>query len=155
MKKIISAFIICTFILLSCNDNKNPYENNLGIEPVVIAQIDTANYTQILWQDSVINIGTISAADTAAVPINFRFKNVGDKPLFIISVGATCGCTIANYSKEPLFPGKESVIKAAYRWNGQTGTVRKSIFVKTNTKNKSSHTLVFYGEVVTDTAEKK
>ncbi len=155
MKYLITSFIICTIIFLSCSNNKNPYENNLGIEPVTIAQMDTANYTQILWEDSVINIGTINVADTAAIPINFRFKNVGDKPLFIISVGATCGCTIANYSKEPLFPGKESVIKAAYRWNGQTGTVRKTIFVKSNTRNRSSHTLVFYGEVVKDTAEKK
>lgn len=155
MKYLITCFIICNIFFPSCSSNKNPYENNLGIEPVTIAQMDTANYTQILWKDSIINIGTINTADTAAVPINFRFKNVGDKPLFIISVGATCGCTIANYSKEPLFPGKESVIKAAYRWNGQTGTVRKTIFVKTNTKNKSSHTLVFYGEVVTDTAAKK
>ena len=148
MKYLITSFIICNIIFLSCSSNKNPYENNLGIEPVTIAQMDTANYTQILWEDSVINIGTINAVDTAAITINFRFKNVGDKPLFVISVGASCGCTIASYSKEPLFPGKESVINAIYKQNGETGTVRKTIFVKTNTKNRSSHTLVFYGEVV-------
>ena len=153
MKYIKAAFIIGSIIFVSCNSNKNPYENNLGIEPTVIAQMDTANYTQILWLDTVKNIGTIKTTDTAR--IEFKFKNIGTKPLFIIAVQPACGCTVADYSKEPIQPGKEGVVNAMYIWNGQMGALRKTIAVRTNTKNGRSHTVAFFGEVVKDSVSKK
>ncbi len=121
----------------------------MGIEPEVIAQMDTANYTNVLWADSVKNIGTIKTTDTAH--IQFHFTNTGNKPLFIITVAPACGCTIASYSKEPVQPGKQGVVNAVYKWNGQIGALRKTIAVSTNTKNERLHTLVFYGEIVKDT----
>ncbi|WP_216368592.1 DUF1573 domain-containing protein [Limnovirga soli] len=142
-------FVLVAFIFICCNSNKNPYENNLGIEPEVIAQMDTANYTNVLWADSVKNIGTIKTTDTAH--IQFHFTNTGNKPLFIITVAPACGCTIASYSKEPVQPGKQGVVNAVYKWNGQIGALRKTIAVSTNTKNERLHTLVFYGEIVKDT----
>jgi len=149
MKSIASCFFIYSFItLIACNADKNPYENNMGIEPSVIAQMDTANYTKILWLDTLVNIGTIKTTDTAS--IQFRFKNIGDKPLLIISVAPACGCTIANYSKEPIFPGKEGVVNAMYKWNGQIGALRKTISVRTNTKNSAYHTVAFFGEIIKD-----
>src|SRR6478609_10345094 len=104
MKNVAVYSIICIMIFNSCSSNKNPYENNLGIEPSLIAQMDTANYTKILWLDTLVNIGTIKTTDT--VRTQFRFKNIGDKALFIISVAPSCGCTVADYPKEPVQPGK-------------------------------------------------
>ncbi|MEP7317111.1 MAG: DUF1573 domain-containing protein [Panacibacter sp.] len=153
MKNIFRAFLICNIILLSCNDNKNPYENTLGIEPSVIAQMDTLNYTEIIWQDTLINIGTIKTTDTAR--IQFKFKNIGSKPLFVITVAPACGCTVADYSKEPVFPGKEGVINAMYKWNGQIGALKKTITVRTNTKNGAYHTVAFFGEIIKDSTSKK
>lgn len=124
----------------------------MGIEPSVIAQMDTANYTKILWLDTLVNIGTIKTTDTAR--IQFRFKNIGDKPLLVITVAPACGCTIANYSKEPVFPGKEGAVNAMYKWNGQIGALRKTISVRTNTKNSAYHTVAFFGEIIKDSVSK-
>ena len=149
MKSITACLFIHFFIIVvSCNEDKNPYENNMGIEPSDIAQMDTANYTKILWLDTLINIGTIKTTDTAR--IQFKFKNIGDKPLLIITVAPACGCTIANYSKEPIFPGKQGTVNAMYTWNGQIGALRKTISVRTNTKNSAYHTVAFFGEIVKD-----
>jgi hypothetical protein len=153
MKNIAAYFIICITTFISCSSNKNPYENNLGIEPSLIAQIDTANYTKILWLDTLVNIGTIKTTDTART--QFRFKNIGEKALFIISVAPSCGCTVADYPKEPIQPGKEGIITAEYKWNGQLGAIRKTISVRTNTKNEPYHKIAFVGEVIKDSVSSK
>ena len=64
MKSITTGiFINCFITLISCNADKNPYENNMGIEPSDIAQMDTANYTKILWLDTLSNISCFDGAD--------------------------------------------------------------------------------------------
>lgn len=151
IKSVAIFCIVCLTIFISCSNDKNPYENSLGIEPSLIAQMDTANYTRILWEDTLVNIGTIKTTDTAR--IKFRFKNIGDKALFIITVAPSCGCTVADYPKEPIQPGKEGIVTASYKWNGQIGELKKSISVRTNTTNSAYHKIAFVGEVIKDSVK--
>lgn len=110
------------------------------------AAADTANYTSIKWIDSVKNIGVVAAGKKAM--IKFRFVNTGDKPLFIIFVQPGCGCTVADYPKEAIEPGKEGIIKADYDVHKDaTGDFRKNITVTTNTKGLKNHIIFFYGSV--------
>ncbi|HNP22304.1 MAG TPA: DUF1573 domain-containing protein [Panacibacter sp.] len=146
--KLFTGCVICILVFISCSSDENPYQNNLGIEPSLIAQMDTANYTTILWEDTLVNIGRIKTTDTAR--IKFRFKNTGNKPLFIITVAPSCGCTVADYPKEPIQPGKEGVVTASYKWNGQLGELKKTISVRTNTSNQAYHKVAFVGEVFKD-----
>lgn len=142
--------ILAVIVFMSCSSHKNPYSNDRGMDPLLMAQMDTANYTEINWLDTAINFGTIKSSDTAK--IIFRFKNTGSKPLFLISVQPACGCTVADYSKEPVWENEEGMIKAEYRWNGQIGEIRKTIGVRTNTSNNAWHTLSFVGIVEKDTS---
>ncbi len=48
------------------------------------------------------------------VDINFTCKNTGDKPLYLVYVRPSCGCTVADYTKEPIPPGKEGKIDAQF-----------------------------------------
>src|SRR5215212_7313140 len=61
--------------------------------------------TTIQWLDSVRNFGRITEGQKLAV--SFRFKNTGKNPLVIESVHPACGCTVADYPKEPIAPGGE------------------------------------------------
>ena len=45
----------------------------------------------------------------------FSLKNVGDGPLVIEGVNTSCGCTIVDYPKEPVQPGKELVLTVTYK----------------------------------------
>jgi hypothetical protein len=107
---------------------------------------DTTNYTSIQWIDSLKDIGAVEAGKKTE--IKFRFKNTGNKPLFIISAVPGCGCTVADYPKEAIAPGGEGLITAGYNVNaGTEGEFRKNIHITTNTKGATEHYIYFYGAI--------
>ena len=76
----------------------------------------------------------------------FKFTNTGDAPLVISSVQASCGCTVAEYSKEPIAPGAQGFVKATYN-AAKVGVFTKSVTVNANAENNVVQ-LVIKGEVV-------
>lgn len=63
----------------------------------------------------------------------FKFTNVGDQPLVINQAVASCGCTVPEYTKDPIKPGESGEIKVTYNGAGKfTGHFKKSITVRTN-----------------------
>lgn len=140
MKNLLVVFSLVVFAACSQVDTKS----NGGAAK---ASTDTANYTTIQWIDSVMDVGKLIMGKT--IDIDFRFKNTGDKPLYIISAQPGCGCTLADYPKEAIMPGKEGTIKASFDTNkGAVGAVHKNINVVTNTKYNANHILFFTGEIV-------
>jgi uncharacterized protein DUF1573 len=139
-------FYLPCFVFFACTNNKNPYTNTLGIEPSVIAEIDTAHYTLIKWQDSIFNFGTLKMNDS--VHLKYIFQNVGKTPLFITQARPSCGCTVTNFPKEPIMPGKSGAITATMQSGFHTGEINKSIFVKSNTKNHTSSILIIRGVIL-------
>jgi hypothetical protein len=124
---------VVLLLLLSCNNNTDPYANNLGISPAHIAEIDTAHYTLIEWKDTAVNFGTINSGDS--LRIKFKFKNTGATPLFIFNTRITCGCTVTDFPKDPVMPGKSGVIDITFNSRSEKGEISKKIVVVTNTKN--------------------
>lgn len=56
----------------------------------------------------------------------FAFTNTGDVPLTIRHAGATCGCTVPEWPKEPIPPGQDGEIKVIFKpKDGQAGTTQK------------------------------
>lgn len=64
----------------------------------------------------------------------FTFTNKGQKPLVLSNVRASCGCTVPQWPREPIAPGKEGEIKVKYNTN-IGGTFNKSITVNSNAVN--------------------
>jgi hypothetical protein len=107
---------------------------------------DTANYTRIQWLDTTVNFGTVAMGEQ--VRVVFRFRNNGNKPLFLTNVRAGCGCTVPDYTKGAIAPGLDGEVSGAFDTNkSQPGTVRKNIFVTANTKGETLHTLTFTGVI--------
>ncbi len=52
------------------------------------------------------NFGTFSE-NNPVVSCTFTFTNVGDAPLVIHQAVASCGCTVPEYTQEPVMPGKK------------------------------------------------
>lgn len=66
----------------------------------------------------------------------FTFTNTGDGPLVIHQAMATCGCTVPEYTEEPVLPGKTGTLKVTYNGVGRyPGHFRKAINVRTNAEN--------------------
>ena len=142
--------LLITTICISCESKKN---NKQAAAALAKATADTANYTEILWLDSVANFGTINMGEK--IEVKFRFKNVGTKPLLLTQVQAGCGCTTPDYTKEPVAPGKEGWVTGIFDSNNQRGEVHKYINVRSNTRNGIEHKLLFTGLVNTNDAPKE
>ncbi len=59
----------------------------------------------------------------------FIVTNIGTEPLIIETATPTCGCTISDYTKEPIGPGKTGYIKATYN-AASLGGIHKTLTVK-------------------------
>ena len=71
------------------------------------------------------------------VSYTFQFTNVGDAPLVIHQAVASCGCTVPEYTQEPVLPGKKGTIKVTYNGTGKyPGHFKKSITLRTNGKTE-------------------
>lgn len=78
------------------------------------------------------NFGTFSEKNPV-VSCEFIFSNIGEQPLVINQAVASCGCTVPEYTKEPVKPGEKGVIKVTYNGTGKfPGHFKKSITVRTN-----------------------
>ena len=65
----------------------------------------------------------------------FKIENTGSDPLVINQVVASCGCTVADWTKEPIAPGKTGEIKASYDPRGHVGAFDKTIDVYLSNSN--------------------
>ncbi|MBR1621717.1 MAG: DUF1573 domain-containing protein [Prevotella sp.] len=78
------------------------------------------------------NFGSFSEKNAVQECV-FTFTNVGDKPLVINQAGASCGCTVPSYTKQPIAPGKKGEIKVTYNGAGKfPGHFKKTITIRTN-----------------------
>jgi hypothetical protein len=121
---------------------------------VAVAQtLTAADYTKALakletpifdWVQTTFDFGKVKANK----PVNhtFTFTNTGNGPLVISSVKASCGCTVAEYSKDPIPVNGEGFVKATYN------AAAKGVFTKTVTINANTEegtvVLTIKGEVI-------
>lgn len=93
----------------------------------------------------------VFAQDTAIVTYDFVFTNVGKAPLIIHQANASCGCTVPEYTLEPIMPGCKGKISVTYNGKGRRpGVFRKSITVHNNGK-QSPMRLYIEGEMIDNT----
>ncbi len=83
-------------------------------------------------KDNTIDYGTVTKEGDDGIR-KFEFTNTGDAPLVISNAKSTCGCTVPDYPKEPIMPGKTNFITVKYNMN--PGPIRKTITVETNATN--------------------
>ncbi len=94
----------------------------------------SAQQAQIKFDKTTHDFGKFSEAQPSQ-ECTFKFTNTGDAPLVINQAVASCGCTVPNYTKEPVAPGKTGQIKVTYNGKGKfPGHFKKSITIRTNGK---------------------
>lgn len=62
----------------------------------------------------------------------FPFRNEGKKPVTIIGVESSCGCTTAQLAKTTYAPGESGEIHAKFEFGGRTGIQQKALTVATD-----------------------
>ena len=99
---------------------------------VGVAGVMAQKPAQIKFDKLTHDFGTFSESNPK-VTCSFSFTNVGEEPLIINQAIASCGCTVPEYTKEPVKPGEKGEIKVTYNGAGKfPGHFKKSITVRTN-----------------------
>lgn len=99
------------------------------------SQTDSSVAILALAEDSY-NFGEISEGEK--VEHEFKFTNEGNSPLIIANVQASCGCTTPDYTKLPVAPGEEGVVRVVFNSEGQLGKQHKVITVTSNANNANA-----------------
>ena len=140
LKKEILFFllIIINVLNLSCskiNDKKSTGDN-------IRKQV---GYPEIKFDTTYHDFGSLAQGEK--VSFTFRFRNTGTSSLIIKDAYSTCGCTVPDYSKEPVSPGAEGKVDIVFDSDGKNGLQYKTITLKLNTKIKEK-TLTIKANVV-------
>lgn len=82
----------------------------------------------LLFLETTFNFGEIDEGEI--ITHKFDFTNTGDKPVRLTDVNATCGCTIADYTKKPTEPGKGGTITVKFVSNNRIGDIKSTVFIE-------------------------
>jgi opacity protein-like surface antigen len=93
---------------------------------------------QITFEKLVHDYGTI--VQDADGNCEFKFKNTGNEPLIISGAKGSCGCTVPEWSKEPIAPGQSGSIKVKYDTK-RIGKFSKTVTVTSNAVNGNNGTI--------------
>jgi hypothetical protein len=95
------------------------------VSAVAIAQKKVADVAQ--FKSETIDLGKVKQGNPPTAV--FSVTNVSKEPLIIETANPTCGCTIGDYTKSPIVPGKNGEIKATYN-AANLGQFTKTLTVK-------------------------
>ena len=77
----------------------------------------------------------------------FTITNTGAEPLIITKAKGSCGCTVPDWPKEPIAPGKSASMKVTYATN-RVGKINKSVTISSNAANSPVKVVKIAGEVL-------
>ena len=96
----------------------------------VLTSFEARNsYPKFEWTATTHDFGNVEL--NKPVSFEFEFTNKGQAFLVISNVVASCGCTVAEYTKDPVPPNGKGMVKATYD-AANPGVFNKSITVTAN-----------------------
>ncbi|HSN60469.1 MAG TPA: DUF1573 domain-containing protein [Ferruginibacter sp.] len=96
-----------------------------AVTTIAVAQKKVADVAA--FKSETIDLGKIKVSNPTTA--TFQVSNIGKEPLIIETANPTCGCTIGDYTKSPIAPGKNGVITATYN-AASVGAFTKTMTVK-------------------------
>jgi len=117
---------------------------------VPINQTPLANRPQIIITPDSYNFGEIKYGQV--VEYTFKVKNIGEQPLEISKVGASCSCTTAKVVKQSLPPNEETSLVVRYDSGAMGGFHGKGkqeriIYVRSNDPNHPQVEMMIFANV--------
>ena len=88
----------------------------LSFASVLFAQTPKVAADVAKFTSETIDLGKVKQGVPATA--TFTVTNIGKEPLIIEQANPTCGCTISDYTKSPIAPGKTGTINATYNAAG-------------------------------------
>ncbi|MBO4588425.1 MAG: DUF1573 domain-containing protein [Bacteroidales bacterium] len=123
--------ILMVFLLAACGGKKS----DVGLDLIHNTQTidgkgNGEKLPSIKFDRDVHDFGRLTANEN--VSYSFHFTNAGKADLLIGGCSATCGCTVADYPRERIAPGKDGYVKVSFKSAGMSGRQVKEVTVRTN-----------------------
>lgn len=119
---LLSALLIGSFPLLhACGGGAGEADVDGEKEEEPMAQADQnpsseeaedVSFAEFEFEETSHNFGEVRLGET--VEKRFEFTNTGEEPLVILEADAGCGCTVPDYSEEPIAPGEQGFVDVKY-----------------------------------------
>lgn len=139
--------------IISCgSDTKTTANDAINNPATADAPGDTSTLPRFQWDKEVHDFGTITQGER--VSYAFTFTNTGKSDLVISSAKGSCGCTVPEWSKDPVKPGDKGKIDVVFDSDGKSGHQEKRVTVMANT-NPNTVELKIIGEVEVPNLESK
>lgn len=139
MKNVRNLFLIlliCSGLFASCEQKeKKPDQAVLNEAEQPANKQETEKNTQINFAEKNHDFGKIMQGNM--VSHTFEFANTGEAPLVIMDAKASCGCTVPQWTKEPIAPGDTGQVEVTYNGSG-SGQIHKTVTVFANTEPKET-----------------
>jgi hypothetical protein len=119
------VFFLGLIVTFSCSSGINP-KNNIGNEVI-------NGEPEITFDTLIYDFGNLIEGEKASV--TFKFKNTGTSDLLILDAYSTCGCTIPEFSDQPVAPGEEGKIDVVFDSANRSGLQNKTITLKINNQS--------------------
>ncbi len=136
------APIVVALTLLSCKKEQTAdqlvieeattqvAEPNIDSQEDMIKEAKSKPLTNIVLSEAQFDFGKINKGDKKEH--TYEITNMGENPLIISQVKPGCGCTVPDYTKEPILPGKKGQITLKFDSAGFDGLVNKQAEVYAN-----------------------
>ena len=85
-------------------------------------------FADLQWQSR--EFFEVASPESTQAVARYTFRNTGQKPVEIVSVSSSCGCTVAKPDKTLYQPGEAGQIEATFVFGSRTGDQRKTITVR-------------------------
>ncbi len=120
------------FFLASCVNNKEEVISTDLVQSPLTANkyADEVPMPKIDIRDDLFDFGEMNQDES--VTTHFGLKNIGDAPLLIRSVKGSCGCTIAEWPREPVAVGGDAIISVTFNSEQKEGKQNKTVTLVTN-----------------------
>jgi uncharacterized protein (DUF58 family) len=108
------------------------------------AQLNIESGAKLEFEKEVHDYGTLKQGEPAVY--EFKFTNTGNEPLVISNARGSCGCTVPDWPRQPIAPGKSAVIKVKYDSN-RLGPINKSVTIQSNAINEPNKVIRIKGNI--------
>lgn len=85
------------------------------------------------YENNTVDYGNVNKGSNGKRII--KIQNVGDKPLIISNINTSCGCTVPQWTTEPIAPGKKGEITVTYN-TSNVGRFSRTITISSNDVKK-------------------
>lgn len=134
MRRIIGLGVLTMLSVVSCKKDQSADElittasSEVSVDSANSNLVEATHNTQVLTNlalsEPEFDFGKIKKGDK--VEHVYEVTNTGKNPLIISSVVPTCGCTVPEFTKDPIMPGQKGKVTLKFDSTNFQGIVHKT-----------------------------